>query len=120
MVVFPAGAISTAPDKLGLKPAVDWRWQPFVSQLIQRSKATVVPIWFGGQNSRLFQIASHRQPDVAPLADLPRGRVADRHDAAGGDRRADPVRRPAAIRDRQALADELRERVYALGRLAPR
>ena len=56
---FPAGAISTAPDKFGLMPAVDGRWQPFVSQLIQRSKATVVPIWFGGQNSRLFQIASH-------------------------------------------------------------
>ena len=59
IVVFPAGAISTAPDKFGLKPAVDGRWQPFVSQLIQRSQATVVPIWFGGQNSRLFQIASH-------------------------------------------------------------
>src|SRR6185437_3400328 len=59
VVVFPAGAISTAPDPLGLKPAVDARWQPFASQLIQRSKATVVPIWFGGQNSRLFQIASH-------------------------------------------------------------
>ena len=59
VVVFPAGAVSTAPDKLGLKPAVDWRWQPFASQLIQRSKAVVVPIWFGGQNSRLFQIASH-------------------------------------------------------------
>ena len=59
VVVFPAGAISTTPDKLGLEPAVDGRWQPFVSQLLQRSKATVVPIWFGGQNSRLFQIASH-------------------------------------------------------------
>ncbi len=59
VVVFPAGAVSTAPDKLGLKPAVDWRWQPFVSQLVQRSKATVVPVWFSGQNSRLFQIASH-------------------------------------------------------------
>ena len=59
VVVFPAGAVSTAPDKLGLRPAVDGRWQPFVSQLIQRSKATVVPIWFSGQNSRLFQIASH-------------------------------------------------------------
>ena len=31
VVVFPAGAVSTAPDKLGLKPAVDARWQPFVS-----------------------------------------------------------------------------------------
>ena len=59
VMVFPAGAVSTAPDKLGLKPAVDWRWQPFASQLIQRSKAVVVPIWFGGQNSRLFQITSH-------------------------------------------------------------
>ncbi len=59
VVVFPAGAISTTPDKFGSGPAVDGRWQPFVSQLIQRSKATVVPIWFGGQNSRLFQIASH-------------------------------------------------------------
>ena len=59
VVVFPAGAVSTAPDKLGLKPAVDWRWQPFVAQLIQRSKAPVVPVWFSGQNSRLFQIASH-------------------------------------------------------------
>src|SRR5271165_4880787 len=52
VVVFPAGAVSTAPDKLGRKPAVDARWQPFVSQLIQRSKALVVPVWFGGQNSR--------------------------------------------------------------------
>jgi len=64
VVVFPAGAISTTPDKLGLKPAVDGRWQPFVSQLIQRSKATVVPIWFGGQNSRLFQIASHMSQTI--------------------------------------------------------
>src|ERR1700733_12171739 len=59
VVVFPAGAISTTPDKFGSGPAVDGRWQPFVSQLIQLSKGTVVPIWFGGQNSRLFQIASH-------------------------------------------------------------
>ena len=72
MLVFPAGAISTTPDKLGLKPAVDGRWQTFVSQLIQRSEATVVPIWFGGQNSRLFQIASHLSLDVAPFAHLPR------------------------------------------------
>ena len=59
VVVFPAGAISTAPDRLGRRPAVDLPWQPFAAQLIQRSRATVVPIHFAGQNSRLFQIASH-------------------------------------------------------------
>ena len=57
-MVFPAGAISTAPDKLGLARSRQ-PWRPFVCQLIQRSRAPVIPIWFGGQNSRLFQIASH-------------------------------------------------------------
>ena len=92
VVVFPAGAISTTPDKLGLKPAVDGRWQPFVSQLIQRSEATVVPIWFGGQNSRLFQIASHLSADVAAFADLPRSQDAHRDQPPGRDRRACPLR----------------------------
>jgi len=38
---------------------------------------------------------------------------------AGCGRHAHPIRIHAAIRDRQALADELRARVYALSRLAP-
>jgi putative hemolysin len=59
VVVFPAGGISTAPDRFGRHPAVDAPWQPFTAQLIQRSRATVVPIHFAGQNGRLFQIASH-------------------------------------------------------------
>ena len=59
VVVFPAGGVSTSADKLGRTPAIDAPWQPFAVQLIQRSKAVVVPIFFGGQNSRLFQVASH-------------------------------------------------------------
>ena len=62
IVVFPAGGIATAPDRLGLRPAVDAPWQPFTAQLVQRSKASVVPIRFDGQNSRLFQVASHINP----------------------------------------------------------
>lgn len=58
MVVFPAGGVSTVPrpfDPL----AVDDEWKPFTAKLITHSRASVTPIFFDGQNSRLFQIASH-------------------------------------------------------------
>ena len=91
MVVFPAGGVSTAPDRLGLHPAVDARWQPFVGQLIQRSKATVVPIWFGGQNGRLFQIASHVSQTLRISLIFHEVKTRIGAAAARRDRRADPV-----------------------------
>ena len=119
VVVFPAGAVSTAPDKLGLKPAVDWRWQPFVSQLVQRSKATVVPVWFSGQNSRLFQIASHVSYTlrISLIFHEVRSRIGTALPVMIG--APIPYAELAAIKDRQALADHLRDRVYALARMAP-
>lgn len=57
IAVFPAGGVSSIPswsDKI----AQDAPWQPFIGQLIRQSEATVVPIYFEGQNSRLFQMAS--------------------------------------------------------------
>ena len=119
VVVFPAGAVSTAPDKLGLKPAVDGRWQPFVSQLIQRSKADIVPIWFGGQNSRLFQIASHVSYTlrISLIFHEVKSRIGTSLQVAIG--APIPFDAVAGIKDRQALADDLRERVYAMAKLAP-
>ena len=119
VVVFPAGAVSTAPDRLGLKPAVDGRWQPFVSQLIQRSKAVVVPIWFGGQNSRLFQIASHLSYTlrISLIFHEVRSRIGTSLPVAIG--APIPFAAIAGIKDRQALADDLRARVYAMAALAP-
>ncbi len=119
VVVFPAGAISTAPDRLGRKPAVDGRWQPFVSQLIQRSKATVVPIWFGGQNSRLFQIASHVSYSlrISLIFHEVKSRIGTTLPVVIGE--PIPFASLTEIRDRQTLADDLCRRVYALARLAP-
>ena len=119
VVVFPAGAVSTAPDKLGRKPAVDSRWQPFVSQLIQRSKATVVPIWFSGQNSRIFQIASHLS--VALRLSLIFHEVKTRIGAALPVSVGAPIpyEALAAFKDRQAMSDHLREVTYALAANAP-
>lgn len=56
--IFPAGgvAVSEKPHK---GPALDTPWHPFAAKMIKTTQATVVPVYFSGQNSRLFQLASH-------------------------------------------------------------
>ena len=58
LIVFPAGGVSTTPD-LWHDKAVDAQWGGFTARLIVQAKAAVAPVYFEGQNSRLFQIASH-------------------------------------------------------------
>ena len=55
--IFPGGTVATSA-KLFSRP-LDPFWKRFTSKLILKSDASVVPIFFGGSNSRLFQIASH-------------------------------------------------------------
>lgn len=55
--IFPGGTVATAPDPFG--PPLDPVWRSFTARLVTRSGATVVPVYFDGHNSRLFQIASH-------------------------------------------------------------
>ena len=56
--IFPGGGVSTSEKPLN-GPAVDLPWAPFTAKLLRMSGATVVPVFFVGQNSRLFQLASH-------------------------------------------------------------
>jgi putative hemolysin len=55
--IFPGGTVSTALRPFG-RP-MDPSWRRFTARLIAKSGATVVPVFFEGHNSRLFQIASH-------------------------------------------------------------
>ncbi|THH38868.1 acyltransferase [Aliishimia ponticola] len=55
--VFPGGTVSTAAKPFS-KP-LDPRWRGFTARMVAKSQATVVPIFFKGTTSRLFQIASH-------------------------------------------------------------
>jgi putative hemolysin len=114
VVIFPAGGVSTAPDRLGRMPAVDAPWQPFTAQLVHRGKATVVPICFMGQNSRIFQIASHLSATLrlSLIFREVKNRIGTSMAVAIG--APIPYAGLAAIKDRQALADELRAKTYAL------
>ncbi len=55
--IFPGGTVSTAVKPFGYP--MDPGWRSFTAKMVSKSGATVVPIYFDGHNSRLFQIASH-------------------------------------------------------------
>jgi len=56
IVLFPAGQVATSPG--WFDAAVEPEWMPFTAKMILRSEATVVPIFFPGQNSRWFHMAN--------------------------------------------------------------
>ncbi|QDI75891.1 MULTISPECIES: lysophospholipid acyltransferase family protein [Leisingera] len=55
--IFPGGTVSTAARPLG--HPMDPGWRGFTARMIAKSEAVVVPVFFDGHTSRLFQIASH-------------------------------------------------------------
>lgn len=58
VLIFPAGGVSTR-SRFGFGPLADLPWTTFAAKLIARTRATVVPCFFHGENSRLFHVASH-------------------------------------------------------------
>ena len=56
VIVFPSGGVATAPTPFGAP--VDLEWKTFVAKVLKQSEATVVPMFFHGQNSHLFQLLS--------------------------------------------------------------
>ena len=55
--IFPGGTVSTAVKPFG--QPMDPGWRAFTARMVAKSGATVVPVFFEGHNSRLFQVASH-------------------------------------------------------------
>ena len=54
--LFPSGVVAASRTMFG--PAVEAEWNVFTAQLIRRSGAQVVPIFFTGANSRWYQMAN--------------------------------------------------------------
>ena len=86
VIVFPSGGIATTP-KLFSREAMEEPWAPLVGQLVRRTKASVLPVYFDGQNSALFQFASHISyaMRVALIFHEVRRRIGSRLDMVIGD-----------------------------------
>lgn len=62
IILFPSGVVASSETMLG--PAIEAEWNPFTAKMIQRSGAQVVPVFFPGHNSRLYQIANRISPTL--------------------------------------------------------
>ena len=56
VALFPSGVVSSSDTAFG--PVIEREWNVFTAQLIRRSGARVVPIFFPGANSRWYQVAN--------------------------------------------------------------
>jgi len=55
VIIFPAGGISLAPKFIG--PAFDSEWKTFAAKLATQKDTTILPFYFNGRNSVLYQMA---------------------------------------------------------------
>ncbi|MBV1934939.1 MAG: lysophospholipid acyltransferase family protein [Parvibaculaceae bacterium] len=118
VVVFPAGAVSTTPSVFASQ-AQDQRWGTFTAQLVRRAKAPIVPLYFEGQNSALFQWASHLH-ETLRLALLFR-EVKERIGTRLGVRIGQllPYEELVSWGGPQEMMDRLRDHTYQLGEGRP-
>jgi len=111
--IFPGGTVST-----GVKPfshPMDPGWRGFTARMVAKSNATVVPVFFDGHTSRLFQIASHLHSTlrVGLLIKEFKKRVDMPVEVVVGDPIGRDVLDPLA-KDSKAMMDFLRKATYEL------
>jgi len=118
IIVFPGGGVATTPSFFA-KKAVDFEWKTFPGRLVHEAKADVVPIFFPGQNSRMFHIASHMGV-TARMAYLLRevaNKIGGSFSAVIGD--VLPYDALKDMRDPRVLCRYLRDRTEALSGIPP-
>lgn len=113
LAVFPAGEVSSWRTEL--KAVADPRWKTPVIKLAQHVGAPVVPVWFDGANSFVFQMLGMIHPNLRTLA-LPKEMLRMRGRSVRM-RIGKPIapKDIAAFTSTEQLARYLRAKTYALG-----
>ena len=117
IVIFPAGRVSTARTPFG--NATDAEWKLFCGSLIQRSGARVVPIYFAGQNSWLFHLASRlgeAMREALLVHEIVRRMNTEVHAVVGT---IIEFAQLAEFDDKREMLNFLRDQVYALANWTP-
>ncbi|MGB0750146.1 MAG: lysophospholipid acyltransferase family protein [Magnetospiraceae bacterium] len=117
IIVFPAGGVSTAQSPFG--PATDAPWKLFTGKLIEASGATVVPIYFEGQNGPLFHFVSKFSQALREALILREVAKKINDEIVAHVGQPVPHETLMALPTRQALLDFLRTQVYHLGTPQP-
>lgn len=111
--VFPAGGVATATPPFSMAKDLDWK--RFVVKIIQQLQATVIPLYFHGQNSRIFHLASslHMNFRMALFLNEVRNKIGKTIKVTIGD----PLHYSEMkdMKNRQQLLDFLRKHVMEMG-----
>ncbi len=113
LAVFPAGEVSSWHTDV--KAVSDPRWKIPAIKLTQHLNVPVVPVWFDGANSMVFQLLGMIHPDLRTLAlptEMMRMRGRSVRMRIG---KPIPAKEIAAFGSTEQLARFLRARTYALG-----
>lgn len=116
LLVFPGGGVAAAPIPFGR--AVDRPWGPLAAKLALAAGAAVLPVYFEGQNSRLFHIASniHQTLRYALLFHEVRNKIGRQIAVTLGD--VIPHDRLRALGDRSTVTAFLEQTTHALAGVA--
>ena len=117
VIIFPGGGVATAPKGFG--EAKELPWSTFAAKLVHQSRATVVPVFFHGQNSRLFHLVSAVSETLrtALLLFEARNKLGKRFSVSIG--RPIPYEEMETLRSRTDLTRFLHTRIALLGGIDP-
>lgn len=113
LALFPAGEVSSWRTEL--KAVADPRWKVPALKLVQHAGVPVVPVWFDGANSVVFQMLGMIHPNLRTLT-LPNEmlRMRGRHVRMRIGKPI-PAKEVAAFTSAEQLGRYLRAKTYALG-----
>ncbi len=112
VALFPSGGVATSRTAFGR--AEDLEWKTFVAKLVRSSQAAVVPLYFHGENGRLFQMAS--QVSMTLRLSLLLREVGKKRGQCVRVSIGQPIHYPeiAEVKGREALTEYLKRSVMAL------